>query len=82
MGIAGSGTDTISVPYNSTITLNGSAINVAGGSCVGIYDTSAINMTPVGGGANGVGIVRVSDGTPNNFSYSYTKWLQVINIPL
>jgi hypothetical protein len=73
LGILGSGTDTITVPYNSTITLNGSAINVAGASCVSIYDTSAINMTPVGGGANGVGIVRVSDGTPNNFSYSYTK---------
>jgi hypothetical protein len=73
LGIAGSGTDTISVPYNSTITLNGSAINVAGGSCVGIYDTSAINMTPTSGGANGVTIVRVSDGTPNTFSYSYTK---------
>lgn len=73
LGIAGSGSDTITVPYGSTITLNGSALNVSGGGCVGIYDTSAINMTPSFGGANGVGIVRVSDGTPNNFSYSYTK---------
>ena len=40
---------------------------------MGIYDTSAINMTPSFGGANGVSIVRVSDGTPNNFSYNYTK---------
>jgi hypothetical protein len=73
LGIAGSGSDTITVPYGSTITLNGSALNISGGGCVGIYDTSAINMTPSFGGANGVGIVRVSDGTPNNFSYSYTK---------
>jgi hypothetical protein len=73
LGIAGSGSDTITVPYGSTITLDGSATNVSGGGCVGIYDTSSINMTPSFGGANGVSIVRISDGTPNSFSYSYTK---------
>jgi len=30
-------------------------------------------MTPTFGGANGVGIVRVSDGTPNTFTYTFTK---------
>ena len=73
MAVAGSGSDTITVPYGATITLNGSALAVSSPSCTSIYDTSAINMTPQFGGANGVGIVRVSNGSPNTFSYSYTK---------
>jgi hypothetical protein len=73
LGIAGSGTDFINVPFNSTITLQGEALDTTGTGGCAIYDTSAINMTPQFGGANGVGIVRVSDGTPSTFSYNYTK---------
>jgi len=82
IGIAGSGTDNVTVPFGASITLSGSALNVSGGACVAIYDTSAINMTPTGGGANGVGIVRVSDGTPNTFSYTFSKTCSTTTVTL
>lgn len=73
LAIAGSGSDTITVPFGSTITLNGSASYIASGSCP-IGQQSAISMTPVNGGANGVNITRYSDtSTPPTFTYSYTK---------
>lgn len=72
VAVSGSGSDTITVPYGSTITLNGNATYIASGPCP-IGQQSAISMTPVNGGANGVNITRYSDGTPTNFSYSYTK---------
>jgi hypothetical protein len=73
LAIAGSGSDTITVPYGSTITLNGSASYIASGGCP-IGQQSAISMTPVNGGANGVTIVRYSeDSVPPSFTYSYTK---------
>jgi len=53
--------------------LNGSASYIASGSCP-IGQQSAISMTPVNGGANGVNITKLSDtSVPPTFTYSYTK---------
>jgi hypothetical protein len=73
LAIAGSGVDTITVPYGATINLQGSAQYIASGPCPIGYESS-ISMTPVGGGANGVTIVKRSEtDDPPTFSYTYTK---------
>jgi hypothetical protein len=72
VAVAGSGVDTITVPYGSTINIQGTATYIGSVSCP-LTQQSATAATVVGGGGDGATKVCFSDTLPNTFSYTYTK---------
>ena len=71
-GVAGSGSDTITVPYNATIQINATASYQATGGCTSTQQ-SATQATVTNGGGDGVTRTCYSDTTPVSFTYSYSK---------
>ena len=79
--VAGSGSDTISVPLGATIALNGTALYVSSPGCP-ITQQSGNLMTASGGGADGGTRVCYSDTPPNSYSYSFAKTCATTTITL
>jgi hypothetical protein len=81
LAIAGSGSNTITVPFGSTINIQGTATYIASGGC-SLTEQSATQATVVGGGGDGLAKTCFSDTLPNSFSYTYTKTCPTSTITL